>query len=95
LHLCSESVAGRKALIPNSHLYDISHKDNECMINDYSPAILLTWEGNMDLQFIGEESTILNWYITKHTMKAEKSCGIAEFLNPGACQPKVGTCLFS
>jgi len=41
--------------------------------------ILLTWEGNMDLQFIGERSTILNWYITKYTMKAEKSYGIAEF----------------
>ena len=49
------------------------------MINDYNPAILLAWEGNMDLQFIGEKSTILNWYITKYTTKAEKSCGIAEF----------------
>ena len=33
----------------------------------------------MDLQFIGEKSTILNWYITKYATKAEKSCGIGEF----------------
>ena len=51
LHLCSvvESVAGRKALIPISRLYDLPRKDNEYMINDYNPAILLAWEGNMDL----------------------------------------------
>ena len=73
------SVAGRKALIPSSRLYDIPRKGNERMINDYNPAILLAWEGNMDLQFIGEKSTILNLYITKYTTKAEKSCGIAEF----------------
>ena len=26
----------------------------------------------MDIRYIGEKSTILNWYITKHTTKAEK-----------------------
>ena len=43
------------------------------MINDYNPAVLLAWEGNMDIQFVGEKSTILNWYITKYTTKAEKT----------------------
>ena len=81
LHLRSvvESVTGRKALIPNSHLYDIPRKNSERMINDYNPVVLLAWEGNMDIQFIGEKSTILNWYITKYTTKAEKSCGVTEF----------------
>ena len=27
----------------------------------------------MDIQFVGEKSSILNWYITKYTTKAEKS----------------------
>ena len=42
------------------------------MTNDYNPATMLVWNGNMDIQYIGEKSTILNWYITKYTTKAEK-----------------------
>ena len=33
----------------------------------------------MDIQFIGEKSAILNWYITKYTTKAEKSHSNAAF----------------
>ena len=75
LHLRSvvESVAGRKALRENSCLYDLPCQDNERMINDYNPAVLLAWERNMDIQFVGEKSTILNWYITKYATKAEKT----------------------
>ena len=67
-----ESVAGRKALKSNSRLYDLPRTAKERMINDYNPAVLLVWEGNMDIQYIGEKSAILNWYITKYTTKAEK-----------------------
>ena len=75
MHLRSvvESVAGRKTLRENSRLYDLPRQHNERMINDYNPAVLLAWEGNMDIQFVGEKSSILNWYITKYTTKAEKS----------------------
>ena len=66
-------MAGRKCLKANSHLYDLPRKSNEVRINDYNPAILLAWEGNMDIQFIGEKSAILNWYCTNYTTKAEKS----------------------
>ena len=41
------------------------------MTNDYNAAMLV-WNGNMDIQYIGEKLTILNWYITKYTTKAEK-----------------------
>ena len=74
-----EAVAGRKALKANSRLYDLPRKANERMINDYNAATLLVWEGNMDIQFIGEKSAILNWYITKYTTKAEKSHSNAAF----------------
>ena len=67
-----ESVAGRKALKANSRLYDLPRTAKERMINDYNPAVLLVWQGNMDIQYIGEKSAILNWYITKYTTKAEK-----------------------
>jgi len=67
-----EAVAGRKALKANSQLYDLPRSNKEHMTNDYNAAILLVWNGNMDIQYIGEKSTILNWYITKYTTKAEK-----------------------
>ena len=74
-------VAGRKALKATSHLYDLPHTTGQHMINDYNPAnpATLVWEGNMDIQYIGEKSAILNWYITKYTTKAEKSHSNAAF----------------
>ena len=66
-----EAIAGRKALRANSRLYDLPRQHNERMIDDYNPAILLAWQGNMDIQYIGEKSSVLNWYITKYTTKAE------------------------
>ena len=81
MHLRSvvEAVAGRKYLKANSRLYDLPRKSNAIRINDYNPAILLAWEGNMDIQYIGENSAILNWYCTKYTTKAEKSHNIQVF----------------
>ena len=67
-----EAVAGRKALKANSRLYDLPRSNKERMTNDYNAATMLVWNGNMDIQYIGEKSTILNWYITKYTTKAEK-----------------------
>ena len=75
-----EAIAGRKALKANSRLYDLPRQPNERMINDYNPAILLAWEGNMDIQYIGEKSSILNWYITKYTTKAERSHAVTALL---------------
>jgi len=68
-----EAIAGRKTLRANSQLYGLPRQHNERMINDYNPAILLAWKGNMDIQYIGEKSIILNWYITKYTTKSERS----------------------
>ena len=49
------------------------------MTNDYNPTILLAWQGNMDMQYIGEKSTLLNWYIAKYTTKAECSHATTTF----------------
>lgn len=67
------SIAGRRKLKSRSRLYDLPRTEQEANINDYNPAILSVWEGNMDLQFIGEKSTLLSWYVTKYIAKAEKS----------------------
>src|SRR5580765_2088899 len=49
------SIAGRKHLKHKSRLYDLPRTDNEVNINDnYNPVLFTAWEGNMDIQFIGE-----------------------------------------
>lgn len=67
------SIAGRRSLKSKSRLYDLPRTKNEIYINDYNPAILLAWNGNMDLQFVGEKSCALSSYITKYQIKPEKS----------------------
>ena len=69
------SIVGRKNLRSKSRLYDLPRKKSERFINDYNPAIKLAWEGNMDIQFVGEKSEFLNSYLTKYTTKSEK-CNI-------------------
>ncbi|XP_011858793.1 PREDICTED: uncharacterized protein LOC105556322 [Vollenhovia emeryi] len=67
------SIAGRKQLRHKSRLYDLPRTDVEANINDYNPILLTAWEGNMDIQFIGEKSSLLTWYVTKYMNKAGKS----------------------
>lgn len=69
------SIVGRRNLRSKSRLYDLPRKKSERFINDYNPAIKLAWEGNMDIQFVGEKSEFLNSYLTKYTTKSEK-CNI-------------------
>ena len=67
------SVAGRKSLKAKSRLYDLPRREAEKNINDYNPIILTAWEGNMNIQFVGEHTALLNWYCTKYTTKSESS----------------------
>ncbi len=69
----ASSIHGRRNLRSNSRLYDLPRKENENCINDYNAAILLAWEGNMDIQVICEKSAILTNYIIKYGTKPEKS----------------------
>ena len=52
-------------------LYDLPRKEEEKFINDYNPAILLAWEGSMDLWCCGEKSKLITWYLNKYETKAE------------------------
>lgn len=74
----TESIAARKTLTSN-RLYNIPRKEESRYINDYNPAILLAWNGNMDLQYVGEKTAVLNYYITKYTTKGEKIHAVATF----------------
>ena len=67
------SIVGRRKLKARSRLYDLPRNVEETFINDYNPAILCAWEGNMDIHYIGENSSTLNKCINKYVSKSEKS----------------------
>ena len=71
------SIAGRKQLKSRSRLYDIPRTEREGYINDYNPPTLTAWNGNMDIQYIGENSRFINMYISKYVSKAGQ-CELSE-----------------
>ena len=42
-------------------------------INNYKPVLLLLWNANIDLQFVGESSLAVAQYVTGYVTKAERS----------------------
>ena len=51
-------------------LYSLKRTEAKIFVNT---ALLLMWGANMDLQYIGEKSLVLNRYVTSYISKAEKS----------------------
>lgn len=80
LNSVPESIHARRTLRKN-RLYDLSRDASEGNINDYNAEILLAWHGNMDIQYIGENSTALTMYILKYALKPEKSFATTDFQN--------------
>ncbi|MCP4491608.1 MAG: AAA family ATPase [Gammaproteobacteria bacterium] len=73
LNSLSDSVKSRKNGKRIIKLYNLPRKTTETNINDYNPAMLLFWQGNIDIQFCGESSLVLNRYITSYMTKSEKN----------------------
>ena len=70
----NESVKSRrnsKKKVKN--MYNLPRKENERTVNPYNPALLSEWQANMDIQYIGEHSYVLNQYVTSYMTKAEKN----------------------
>lgn len=86
IHSVTESIAARKTLSSNKRLYHIVRKSESQYINDCNPTVLMAWNGNMDLQFIGEKTAVLNYYITKYTTKSERSHNADTFDNIHSCK---------
>ena len=78
LHGVATSIASHKTGSYKKRLYEIERKHNERYINDYNPTLLYLWKGNVDIQFIGEESESLVEYISKYATKAPRSA-ISDF----------------
>ena len=58
---------------PRKRLYHLSRNDSEQYINDYSPALLLANQANVDIQYIGHLGSRLPYYITDYITKHELS----------------------
>ena len=54
-------------------MYSLPRLPNEIRINNYNPLLLMLWKANMDLQFIGESSLAIAYYVTGYVTKAERS----------------------
>lgn len=48
------------------------------MVNDYNPAIILGWKGNMDLQYVWGGIGQVVTYVTGYVTKNEKSKDVLE-----------------
>ena len=47
--------------------------EEERRINDYNPILSFLWKGNMDIQFLAEDSHSITQYVTKYITKGETS----------------------
>ena len=73
LHGVASSIASHKTGSYMKRLYELQRNHNEKCINDYNPILLYLWQGNVDMQFIGEKSESLVDYISKYATKAPRS----------------------
>ena len=73
LHGVASSIASHKTGSYKKRLYELQRNHNEKCVNDYNPILLYLWQGNVDIQFIGEKSESLVDYISKYATKAPRS----------------------
>ncbi|KAL5271400.1 hypothetical protein ACHWQZ_G001890 [Mnemiopsis leidyi] len=73
LHDVLSSVVARRAKRMRKRLYQLPRTEDERYINDYNPTLSFLWRGNMDIQFIAENSYAICNYITKYVTKSEAS----------------------
>ena len=73
LHGVATSIASHKTGSYKKRLYELQRDHHERCINDYNPMLLYLWQGNIDMQFIGEKSESLVDYISKYATKAPRS----------------------
>ena len=69
----NDTLKSRRKGHNRQKLYNLKRTEKEVYINDYNPYILLTWKGNVNLQFIGEQSMALDRYITNYITKGERN----------------------
>ncbi len=71
LNSAKEATKSRRTGEKVKKMYDLRRAKNEAYINDYNPILLLAWECNIDVQFTGEVTRVLDMYITGYIAKPE------------------------
>ena len=54
-------------------IYHLPRAEEETLVNDYNPLLLLLRQANMDVQYIAESSLALAHYVTGYLTKAERN----------------------
>eukprot|EP00116_Pleurobrachia_bachei_P000142 sb/3460404/ len=67
------SLIGRARNKFRKRLYDLVRSYEERNINAYNPTCILLWGGNMDIQFLSENSYTITDYVCKYMLKGEVS----------------------
>ena len=67
------SVVARKAKKMRKRLYDLPRSEDERKVNDYNAILSFLWRGNMDIQFLAEDTHCITEYVTKYLTKSETS----------------------
>jgi len=67
-----DCLAVDQSIQPRKRLYNLQRTDAEARINDYNPALLLTSQSNVDVQYIGHKGSRLPYYITSYNTKHER-----------------------
>lgn len=75
----SQAISNRRKMKRKNRIYDLPRNEHERFINDYMPNLLIIWEGNMDAQYIHENSYTLTSYITAYATKGEKGSHDVQF----------------
>ncbi|EGT48478.1 hypothetical protein CAEBREN_00364 [Caenorhabditis brenneri] len=81
-------VSDDDALESNVRAYELARKVGEQFLNDYNPALLLGWNGNVDMQYVGDSKHIVN-YLTYYATKGEVSKKRAEEFNEELCRSRI------
>ena len=58
---------------PQKRLYRLVRNKDEMQMNDYNAALLLTNQGNVDVQYIGHLGSPLPFYITDYMTEHERA----------------------
>lgn len=49
----------------------LKRREDEQLINDYNPALIFAWNGNVDVQFVSEDNMAIIDYVTAYISKSE------------------------
>ena len=56
----------------HKRIYQLTRNNRDTSVNEYNPLLLLSWQANMDIQFVSESSLALAHYVVD---TSPRQCG--------------------